>query len=133
MESIVEIFKALAPIGVGVCSLLGVGSIGRIILKKMEYKNDEKVQKEKCLSVINSNFTFYNKFFDKLAMNVKLWQNEQMRQNNAHNYDYSIKMTIADFDFILGESIVNFNNENGYLDMEEQASLKLPLQTRGLY
>jgi hypothetical protein len=42
-------------------------------------------------------------------------------------------MTINDFDIILGESSVDFNNENGYLDVEEQASWKMPLQTRGIY
>jgi hypothetical protein len=133
MEIIVEILRALMPIGVGICGLLGVGSVGRIILKSMEYKNDEKIRKEKHLFIINSNFIFYKKLFDKLAMNVKLWQNAQIKLENKNDYDISIKMTINDFDSILGESIVNFNNENGYLDIEEQASLELPLQTRGLY
>jgi hypothetical protein len=129
----VEIIKTLTPIGIGICSLLGVGSIGKIFLKKMEYKNDEKIRREKRLSIINSNFSFYKKLFDKLAMNAKLWQSEQIKDRDRKNYDFSIKMTINDFDIMLGESIVNFNNENGYLDIEDQASLKMPLQTRGIY
>jgi hypothetical protein len=131
--NIVEIIKTLTPIGIGVCSLLGVGSIGKIFLKKMEYRNDEHIRKEKRLSVINSNLAFYKKLFDKLAMNTKLWQSEQIKYGDAKNYDFSTKMTINDFDIILGESIVDFNNENGYLDIEEQASLKMPLQARGIY
>jgi homoserine dehydrogenase len=133
MNAIIEILGALTPIGIGICSLLGVGSVGKIILKIIEYKNDEKIRKEKSISIINSNFIFYKKLFDKIATNVKIWQTEQIRQGNANNFDYSVKMTIDDFDNILGESIVNFNNENGYFDIEEQMSLKKPLQTRGIY
>jgi len=133
MKTIIEIISTLTPIGIGICSLLGVGSVGKIILKIIEYKKDEKIRKEKKLSIINSNFIFYRKLFDKIAMNVKLWQNEQIRQENIDNYDFSIKMTINEFDAILGKSIINFNNENGYLDIEEQMSLKMPLQSRGLY
>jgi hypothetical protein len=133
MKTLIEIISALTPIGIGICSLLGVGSVGKIILKIIEYKNDEKIRKEKCFSIINSNFAFYKKLFDKIAMNIKLWQSEQIKQGNTKNYDFSIKMGIADFDIILGESIVDFNNENLYLDIEKQASLKMPLQTRGIY
>lgn len=132
MKTIGEIIGALTPVGICICSLLGVGSVGKIILKIIEHKNDENIRKEKHSSIINSNFTFYKKLFDKIAMNVKFWQNEQIKQGNINTYDSSIKMTINDFDIILGESIVNFNNENGYLDIEEQMSLKMPLQTRGI-
>jgi hypothetical protein len=131
MKEIVEIFGALTPIGIGICSLLGVGSVGKIILKVIENKNDEKTRKEKRTAIINSNFEFYQKLFDRIAMNIKLWQSEQIKYGD--NNDFSIKMTINDFDTILGKSIVNFNSENGYLDIEKQVSLELPLQTRGIY
>jgi hypothetical protein len=125
--TITKIIYTLTPI---ICTLLGIGGGGKIILKIMEYKNDEKIRKEKRLSLINSNLAFYKKLFDLIASNVKLWQ---MEQRNTNDCDVSIKMTIADFDTILGNSIVNFNNDNGYLDMEDQISLKMPLQAREIY
>jgi hypothetical protein len=133
MKAIIEFIGAFTPIGIGICSLLGVGSVGKIIIKIIEYKNDEKIRKEKRLSIVNGNFSFYKKLFDKIAFNVKLWQTEQIKQNNINSCDFSIKMTITDFDTILGESIVNFNSENRYLDIEDQISLKTPLQARELY
>lgn len=133
MKTIIEFLGALAPIGTGICVLFGVGSVGKIILKIIENKNSENIRKEEQRSIINSNIKFYNKLFDMLAMNIKLWQSEQIKQENIKDYDFSIKMTINDFDTILGESIVNFNSENRYLNIEDQISLKSPLQTRGIY
>jgi len=136
LETFIKIIGVLTPIIIGFFSLLGVGSIGRVILKVIEYKNDEKIRKEKHLSIINSNFAFYKKLFDKIAINVKLWQIEQIKQGNTNKFDFSSKMTIDDFDSILSESIINFNTENlylDYLDIEEQVSLKSPLRTRGIY
>jgi hypothetical protein len=133
MKTIIEIIQTLIPLGIGICSLLGVGSIGKIILKSMEYKNAEKIRKEKQAATINSNFKFYMKLFDKIAENIKLWHSEQIKQGMIKEYDYSVKMTITDFDDILGQSIVNFNAENGYFDIEDQINVTRPLQSRGLY
>jgi hypothetical protein len=130
MKVFVEILRTVTPIVIG---LIGFGSVGKIILRVFEYKNDEKIRKEKKVAIINSNFSFYIKLFDKLAENVRLWQSEQIKLGNINGVDYSIKMTVVDIDAILGESIVSFNNENGYLDIEEQLKLKMPLQTRGIY
>jgi hypothetical protein len=127
METTIKIIYALTPI---ICTLLGVGSVGKIILKILDYKNAEKIRKEKRLSLINSNLAFYKKLFDRIASNVKSWH---MEQRNTNDCDVSIKMTIADFDTILGNSIVDFNNDNGYLDMEDKISLMMPLQAREIY
>jgi hypothetical protein len=59
------------------------------------------------------------KLFDKIATNIKLCHTD--------------KMTLMDFDEILGKSITAFNRENGYLDVDEQLKLKRPLQARGIY
>jgi homoserine dehydrogenase len=130
MKVFIEILRTVTPIVIG---LIGFGSVGKIILRMFEYKNGEKIRKEKKVAIINSNFSFYIKLFDKLAENVSLWQSEQIKLGNINGVDYSIKMTVVDIDAILGESIVSFNNENGYLDIEEQLKLKMPLQTRGIY
>jgi hypothetical protein len=133
MDKFIILFNTLTPIGIGICGLLGVGSIGKIILKNMEYKNNEKIRKEKRINIINSNLSFYRKLFDKLAVNIKSWNSEQIRLGIKEELDDSIKMSIADFDTILGGSIIDFNNENAYLDMEDQIALKQPLQARGIY
>ena len=133
METVIKFIGALTPIVIGICGLLGVGSVGKIILKIIEYRNDEKIRKEKRLSVIHSNLAFYKTLFDRIALNIKSWQAAQIEQSNTNVYDYSIKMSINDFDTILGKSIVNFNNDNEYLDIEDQISLQLPLQTREIY
>jgi homoserine dehydrogenase len=131
VEVAIEILRTLTPIIIGIIGLIGFGAVGKIILKVLEYRNDEKIRKEKKTAIINSNFSFYMKLFDKLAENARLWQNKQIELGNINSVDYSIKMSVADFDAILEESIVDFNNENGYLDIEEQLKLKMPLQSRG--
>jgi homoserine dehydrogenase len=124
-----KFFKAVTPVIIG---LIGFGSVGRIILKMLEYRNDEMIRKEKKVVIINSNFSFYIKLFDKLAENVRLWQNKQIQIGNIKNVDYSIMMTVVDFDTVLGASIVNFNNENGYLEIDEQFKIEMSLQSRGI-